>query len=399
MTTMTAATAGSDRRTTLPGPTALTALSMLVATRLPVLLIGAAAVLVVGTIPPPNSSALWRVSPNEVANLLARWDTFWYHSIAVGGYHWDPAAFRHQNIVFFPLYPFLMRWIGFAIGGHPMIAGLAISLLSFTAAIAILYRLAALDLGESTARTAVLLISTFPFAFYYSAIYTESLFLFLAAAAFYACRREHFVWAAVAGLAAGLTRPNGCWLAVSLFIVVFNVSRGARQGKPRIFSRRTVIACLVAAAPIVGMATYSAFLFFRFGDPLAWMHGQAAWGIPLAGKPHAIEPGEFGNVDMTPTDVLTWTLNIAVFIVALVGVKPMWRRFGAAYTSFVLLTLVPPVATHLFMSSGRFAAPLFPLFFWLASVIPARQAPRVIAAFAAGQAVLAVLFFLWRPVL
>jgi hypothetical protein len=387
---MTTTTAGTDRRTTV------TALTMLAATRLPVLLIGAAAVLVVGTVPPPNSSALWRVSPNEVANLLARWDTFWYHSIAVGGYHWDPAAFRHQNIVFFPLYPLLMRWIGLAIGGHPMIAGLAISLLSFTAAIAILYRLAALDLGESTARTAVLLISTFPFAFYYSAVYTESLFLFLAAAAFYACRRGQFVWAALAGLAAGLTRPNGCWLAVSLFIVVFT---GAREGTARPRSRRTVIACLMALAPIAGMATYSAYLFFRFGDPLAWMHGQAAWGIPLAGKPHAIEPGEFGNVDMTTTDVLTWTLNIAVFIVALVGARPMWQRFGAAYTSFVFLTLVPPVATHLFMSSGRFAAPLFPLFFWLAAVIPVKQVPRVIAAFAAGQAVLAVLFFLWRPVL
>jgi hypothetical protein len=390
MTTTTAATAGSARRS------AVTALTMLAVTRLPVLLIGAVAVLIVGTIPPPNSSALWRVSPNEVANLLARWDTFWYHSIAVGGYHWDPAAFRHQNIVFFPLYPLLMRWIGLAIGGHPMIAGLAVSLLSFTAAIAILYRLAALDLGESTARTAVLLISTFPFALYYSAVYTESLFLFLSAAAFYACRREQFVWASLAGLAAGLTRPNGCWLAISLFIVVFT---SAREDKPRIVSRRTVIACAVALAPIVGMATYSAYLFFRFGDPLAWMHGQAAWGIPLAGKPHAIEPGEFGNVDATPTDVLTWILNIAVFIAALVGALPIWRRFGAAYTSFVLLTLVPPVATHLFMSSGRFAAPLFPLFFWLASVIPVKQVPRVVAAFAAGQAVLAVLFFLWRPVL
>ena len=387
MTITTDTAAGSARRA---------ALAMVAATRLPVLLLGAAAVLAVGTIPPPNGAATWRVSSNELANLLARWDTFWYHSIATGGYRWDATVFRHQNVVFFPLYPFLMRWIGWLIGGHPLVAGLAISIVSFAGAIAILYRLAALDLGESGAWTAVLLLATFPFAFYYSTVYTESLFLFLAAAAFYACRRERFAWAALAGLAAGLARPNGCWLAVPLFILALTSSRGAAAPA---LSRRRLTACLVALAPLVGMAMYSAYLLFRFGDPLAWIHGQAAWGLPLAHLHHAIEPGDFGNDLATRTDVLTWTLNIAVFMFALVAAMPIWRRFGAAYASFILLTLVPPVATHLFMSIGRFAAPLFPLFFWLAAVIPSKRVPYVIGAFAAGQALLAVLFFLWRPVL
>ena len=372
------------------------ALALVVGTRLPVLIAGAVAVLTIGTIPPPNSSATWRVSSNEVVNLLARWDTFWYHSIATGGYRWDPTIFRHQNVVFFPLYPFLMRWVGFLIGGHPLAAGLVISFAAFAGAIAILYRLAALDLGESGAWTAVLLLATFPFAFYYSTVYTESLFLFAAAGAFYAFRRGHLAWAALAGLAAGLTRPNGCWLGVSLFVLALAAERGAAV-RPS-WGRRAAVG-FVVLAPLVGTTLYSAYLFFRFGDPLAWMHGQAAWGIPLAGQPHAIEPGEFGNDATTPAEVLTWTLNIAVFVFALAAAAPIWRRFGAAYASFVLLTLVPPVATHLFLSSGRFAAPLFPLFFWLAAVVPRDRVVRVAGAFAAAQVFLAALFFLWRPVL
>jgi hypothetical protein len=367
----------------------------LLGTRLPVLAIGAVAVLTIGTIPPPSSSATWRVASNELADLLARWDTFWYYSIATGGYRWNPTVFRHQNVVFFPLYPFLMRWLGFLIGGHPILAGLLISLASFGGAVAILYRLAALDLGESGAWTAVLLLATFPFAIYYSAVYTESLFLFVTAAAFYACRRGRLGWASLAGLAAGLTRPNGCWLAVPLFILVLTSTRG---GAVAASARRRVAACLVALAPLVGMAMYCAYLFFRFGDPLAWLHGQAAWGLPLAGRHSAIEPGDLGGDSITSIDVFTWAGNIAAFVWALAATASIWRRFGAAYAAFVLLTVIPPVPTHLFMSLGRFTATVFPLFFWLAAVVPRDRVARLAGAFAAAQAILAALFFLWRPV-
>src|SRR6266704_5375924 len=88
-------------------------LTAVIGTRLPVLLLGALAVTLVGTVPAPTAEALWRVSPNELVNLQARWDTDFYYSIATTGYHWNPAVFLHQNVVFFPLYPLLMRW-----GGH-----------------------------------------------------------------------------------------------------------------------------------------------------------------------------------------------------------------------------------------------------------------------------------------
>src|SRR5205085_7093683 len=168
-----------------------------------VLLIGAVAVAVVGTVPPPVAEAVWRVSSNEVANLLARWDTFFYYTIATDGYSWNPDVFRHYNVVFFPLYPMVMRAGGAVLGGHPLLAGLAVSLAAFTAAMALLYRLARLELGDEYAWRVVLLMSTFPYALYFSAVYTESLFLLLSVGAFYAMRQGRLGWAAVCGLAAG----------------------------------------------------------------------------------------------------------------------------------------------------------------------------------------------------
>ncbi len=57
--------------------------------------------------------------------------------------------------MFFPLYPLLMRWGGALLGGHPLIAGLLVSLISFAGAIALLYRLAVLEMREAHALASI----------------------------------------------------------------------------------------------------------------------------------------------------------------------------------------------------------------------------------------------------
>jgi mannosyltransferase PIG-V len=369
-----------------------------IGTRLPVLLVGALAVTIVGTQPPPVAEALWRVSPNELVNMLARWDTAFYHSIATNGYHWNPAIFAHENVVFFPFYPLLMRGVGWLLGGSPLLAGLLVSLVAFAGAMALVYRLVVLEMGDDYAWRVVLLISTFPYALFFSAVYTESLFLFLSVGAFYAMRRGYLVRAAALGLAAGMTRPNGFWLALPLFLLTREIPDGAvRWSQPSTGSRR--IGYLAACAPLAGVAVYSVYLHFRFHDALAWLHGQAAWGLPLLGRPSAPDPATLPNVPVIkPTEVITWIGNIGAFAVAASSIGPTTRRFGAAYGAWIAINIFPPVATHLFMSLGRFIAVLFPFFFWLALRIPRSRLVHTAAVFTACQLVLAAWFFLWRPV-
>ena len=366
----------------------------LIGTRLPILLLGAIAVTIVGTIPAPTAEALWRVSANELVNLQARWDTDFYHQIATVGYRWDPSAFLHQNVVFFPLYPLLMRWGGALLGGHPLLAGTVISLAAFAGAIALLYRMAVLELGEEKAWPVILLVSTYPFALFYSVVYTESLFLFLTVGAFYAMRRRYLLLAALAGLAAGLTRPNGFWLAVPLLWLATRGAegRGGRGG-------RDVPAILAALAPLAGVAIFSAYLSVRFGDALAWMHGQAAWGMPLLGRGPAPDPVRTAeDLRLKVSEVMVYAGDIAAFFLAATSILPVARRVGAAYGLWIAINIFPPVAAHLFISLGRFTSVLFPLFFWLALVVPRRRVAWLAGVFAVCQAILAVCFFLWRPV-
>src|SRR2546423_11511881 len=127
-----------------------------------------------------------------------------------------------------------MRWGGALLGGHPLLAGTVISLAAFAGAMSLLHRLAVLELGEEKAWPVILLMSTYPFALFYSVVYTESLFLFLTVGAFYAMRRRYLPLRALAGLAAGLTRPNGLWLAVPF---VWMLPRGAGGNRGPALSR------------------------------------------------------------------------------------------------------------------------------------------------------------------
>ena len=375
------------------------AAAALVGTRLPILLLGAIAVTAVGTVPPPAAEALWRVSTNELTNLLARWDTFFYYTIAADGYRWDPAAFRHDNVVFFPLYALLMRWGGAALGGHPLLAGLLVSLAAFAGAMVLLYRLAVLEIGDDHAWRVILLISTFPYALYYSVVYTESLFLLLSVGAFYAMRRGRFGWVALCGFLAGLTRPNGFWLALPLACLAL-WPRDRDPSEPSAPPPVPLpLALLVACAPFVGTAIFSSYLHVRFDDALAWVQGQAAWGTPLLGRPAAPDQTALSPTRaVRMTEVVVYVGNIAAFVAAAAAIRPVTRRFGLAYGVWIAANIFPPVADHLFLSLGRFTSVLFPVFFWLAVRVPRDRLWPVAGAFAAVQALFAVWFFLWRVV-
>ena len=383
---------------TTPRSAAAVAAAAVIGTRLPVLLLGALAVTVVGTMPPPAAEAVWRVSSRELVNLLARWDTFFYYTIATDGYSWNPEVFRHYNVVFFPLYPMLMRWGGAALGGHPLLAGLIVSLAAFAAAMVLLYRLALLELGEEYAWRVILLIATFPYALYFSAVYTESLFLLVSVGGFYAMRRGRLGWAAICALLAGVTRPNGFWLALPLACLTLWPRTADHRRGPRP-APSLPLALLVACLPVVGVTVFSSYLHLRFGDALAWVHGQAAWGVPMLLRAGAPDPGRLpGEASIKPIEVITWIGNIAAFATAAASIRPVAKRLGPAYGVWIAVNIFPPVVAHLFMSLGRFTSVLFPVFFWMAIRIPRERLPRVAGGFAAAQAMLAIWFFLWRPV-
>src|SRR6185312_4198471 len=148
-------------------------------TRPVIFLAGYLAVVTFGYVP---GAPLFHYFDSELLSLPLRYDAGWYLQIATDGYnvlsHTDPRV--QQNFVFFPAFPMLMRVLGL-LGGNTMAAfvvgGTIASALLFLVALAYLYRLAREDLADEQAMAALWLIAAFPFALFYGAIYTESLYL------------------------------------------------------------------------------------------------------------------------------------------------------------------------------------------------------------------------------
>ncbi|HXG89967.1 MAG TPA: mannosyltransferase family protein [Vicinamibacterales bacterium] len=377
-----------------------------ISTRAAVLLVGFLAIGLFGyraDVPVP-----WRVHQNEIANLPARWDTGWYMDVAINGYQWSRAhSTQQQNIAFFPVYPMLMRYGSLLFGRDTMWTGVAISWVAFFAALVYLFRLARQRLGDEAAITSVGLIACYPFAFFFSTAYTEALFLLTIVAACYHFERDELWRAMWWGLAAGLSRPNGCLLSIVLALIaippVWPDTKRLWQPAlpPPVGWSRLARRMAVASAPGVGMLIYSTYIWQLTGHPLQWALQNAAWGRVYAGLDvFAARQAQLISENGLYTYAATRTvdsLQLAALLFVLVTVWPVYRRLGLAYAAMIVVNVLLPVMMGGLLSIGRVTSVLFPTFLWLGAVIPPSHRAAWLGVFAMLQAICAALFFTWRP--
>jgi hypothetical protein len=308
-------------------------------------------------------------------DVWARWDSVFFVRIAEHGYDSTSAAF-------YPLYPGIVALLGRAFFGHYVLAGIVVSLAAALGAFLLLYRIAEERLGADGAQRTVLYLAVFPMALFLQAVYSESLYLLLVLAAFVLAERGRF---AAAGMAIGLailTRVTGVALLPALAVLAW-----------RARDRRLAFAGLALAVPVA--AAYPLLLWQQVGDPWAFWNAQDRW------HRHLSPAGPFGGI----WEALTrWTPAHADFqhavavnaesLVALALFVPLaivaWRRFGAPYGLFAVLSLALPLsypsARWPLLSLPRFGLVIFPLFLALAAITAGR--PRLHTAVVACSAVL-----------
>ena len=361
----------------------------------------------------PTASRI--LSDDPLANLPVRWDAGWYGSIAMFGYQWDGRFSKQANIAFFPALPALMQPVGDLIGArgpgvtrdgqmlHYLWAGVFISLAAFFVGLVYLSRLTRLIVGADSAPAAPMLLAAYPFAVFFNAPYTEGLFLLASVATFYHFHREQWVAASLFGLLVGLSRPNGCLIAVPLAIVGAQAIYSRWRSDPGNASlgsltRPAAVRLLVAAMPGFAMLGFTAYLRYEIGVWFAWARMQEAWGRSLTTRPIAqgwewlTTEGLIAVTRGVPFD----TLNTLAVLFVLAMFWSVLRRVGLAYAMFVALNLFPPVFTGGALSMGRISSTLFPVFIALAARLPRQAVPVWVVGFAVLQGLVATLFFTWR---
>jgi len=369
--------------------------------RATVLLVGAIAVATLGYTLKPGQP---RLSHNEIWNLPARWDAGWHLGIARGGYEYSrELEGRQQPVAFFPLYPLAARLAGDLVtvpakllrdptlfgNGNTRVAwgGVLVSIACFVLACQRVYLVARESVGDEGGLRTVVLMCCYPFALFFSAAYSEGLFLLCLVSAVLAWQRRAYGTAFLWGVALGLARSNG-WTAACALAIDAVMRRSGRR------------ALLASTGPLLGMGLFSGYILTLTGDPFAWARAQGAWGRALTPTAfierrwdEIVRQGVLQYVVRDPVDAITGLVILSAL--SLAGYL-FWQRkwlFGA----LIVVYLLPAIVIDL-PATGRMTAVLFPLFIALASLA---SSPRlfwsVAVIFTLLQALLTVHHYTWRP--
>ena len=377
-----------------------------------------------GGVNPPGLLSGFGALGNRLAAPVARWDAAWYLTIAEHGYRSTAGQGLPTTLraVFFPLYPLSIGALNNF--GLPLLAGgVLISVAAFAVALYALRRLAELELGDRRgAELAVWALALAPTTVFFSAVYTDSLFLALSIGVFVCARRGRFAGASLLTALACATRNTGVLLLAPLAVMYLYGPRTdrapdrptARGLRPRYRIRRD-LAWLVAAP--AGLVAYLAYCAIALGDALAPLHGErffghhftgpflGLWnGVNAAGQDlsHLVAgrlPFELFDTGATSSIVTGWqnVLALAFLLAALVGLAGVLRTLPAAYGLYVLLGLAVPLSSTVYgrplQGIPRYSAMLFPLFMWLGSwlarhrsfVAPVLGLSALFAALLAGE--------------
>ena len=329
--------------------------------------------------------------------VWAHFDATYYLGIADHGYSAGPG----EEWAFYPLYPTVVRALGYlGGGGHTahVVAGLVVANLAGLVAAVLLHRLVRLDWGLGVARRASIYFAVTPLGFYLSAVYAESLFVLLAVATLLLTRQHRWIAAGVVAALAAATRPPGVMLTLVLVAEVVVVVVAARRTGAAVPLLRPLVGIVLAPT---GLVAFLAWGWIRTGDPLVtfavnahrW-HREPDW--PWVAIGDAIRDATWGD----PGNYLFGPLNLATVAVCLVALGIMVRRFPPTHTVFTAAMLALPICSGQLQAVGRAALPIVTVLVLLATLTRSRTSiahQMVVAVFAGLGAVFLAMYVLLVP--
>ncbi|WP_441251109.1 hypothetical protein [Kitasatospora sp. McL0602] len=318
-------------------------------------------------------------------DVLQSWDGWWYQQVATNGYHPALVALpagqwmtHDQNsAAFFPLYPGLMRLVSDCTGLGTYGAGMAVSVLSSFAAAAGVHAVTARLTDHRTGILAAAVWGVFPGSGAEWAVYSDSLFVALAAWACYAVLTHRWLAAGLTTLVAGLNRPTATALVAALGIAALLALYRRQDGLLR------PLGALVLAP--LGLLGYIAWVGWRMGDLTGYFTLQrGAWLHFFDYGQHTTEVLRgllFGHADYLfayPTEDLIGLLLVAALPVLLFLLVRL--RVPAFLIVYTLVTAVLVLGSQqIFGNTSRYLLPAFPLFVPLAVALRRLSTPSLVA--------------------
>lgn len=312
---------------------------------------------------------------------FGNFDGVHYLRIAQDGYQ---AEFSQA---FFPLYPLATKFMAdfnLLIPKNPTLdtriyvdpsyffAGLILSNILFLLSLILFYKLVRVDFNEKVAFGSLILLILFPTSFYFGAIYTESLFLFLVLGALYSIRKNSFLIAGVFSVFASATRIFGLLLIPVLMIEVylyFKKRKSFNDGE----MAKAIVGTLLAP---FGTLLYMLFLRLNFDNPMYFLTSQPLFGAERSSGSLVLLPQViyryikiFVTVPVNSQLFLNAFLEFSFTIITLGCLLLFIRKMRISYLIFTLGCLILPTLTGTFSSMPRYVLMSFLLLPFIAEAI------------------------------
>ncbi len=234
-----------------------------------------------------NPQKVHLTSINSILDVFKRHDSYWYEKIAINGHEkvtpeqlgkCDGQLIEQSYYEFLPLYPLVVGATMTLLHLGFNAAAFIYSIIFSVSAFLLFYYFASLYThDEKKAFWGTVILIIFPFHYYFSMYYTESLYLILLLGSFIAVHEKKNVLLSVLLAFLVLIRPNALFMTIPLFIYYFE--KHYSLDIKLIFKRniREYIPLLAfVSAPIV-MLAYGVYLKYMTGDFFAYITARRGW--------------------------------------------------------------------------------------------------------------------------
>jgi Gpi18-like mannosyltransferase len=281
----------------------------------------------------------------NIVDLHSRWDSNWYLDVVRNGY-----VLRENdtlsNIVFFPLYPSLIKILSYLLRLNIVFSGWMISSFFLFLGAFYLFKITKEFHSEADPLLAVFLLLIFPTSFFLNSVYTESLFLFLSVASFYYAAKGKYGISGIFGFFAALTRITGILLFVPLLVQLC-----LKEG----FNKNTLKKIFPFWLVPLGTFSFLLFHWLRFGNFFLFFKIESAWGRSFN-----------LNVDnflfFSRAAISNFYLDVFYLIFSILIIFLLIRKKLFPYAIYMASTVLVAIGTGTLMSIGRYILVLFPIF-------------------------------------
>lgn len=321
---------------------------------------------------------------------LHPWDAAWYLAIAEHGYAGVPngmvdAYGRHEPntaMAFFPGYPWAVRAVATLVGGHYVLAAVAVSAMAGVVAAYGMARLARhMTSSQRAGLIAVVMFAAAPMSIVYSLAYPEALFCAFAAWALVGVVERRWMLAGLCAAAAGLVRPTAvAIIAVVAAVAVWEVLHSRAR-------RTAAVAALIAPS---GLLAYYGWVANQTGSLTGYFAIQRhGWGLGFDGGAKTVRwvlPTLTDNPALFEP-LTAWTLLAAIALLVISARHMPWPLWAYACLIVVLTVGTSGVTTI----KLRELLPAFVLLLPIAATLARQRATTAVCL--TGGYVLAGLWF------